>query len=81
MLTGKTNLFCLARGHIEQRLSLESQEMAGLFVANNFILEEGKWPNQKCQGSVQTVLIEAEKEGTDLVVSVKLEDVAGFCTK
>jgi len=44
--------------------------MAGLFVANNFILEEGKWPNQKCQGSVQTVLIEAEKEGADLVISV-----------
>jgi hypothetical protein len=80
MLTGKTNLFCLARWHIEQRLSLESQEMAGLFVANNFILEEGKWPNRKCQGSVQTVLIEAEK-GANLVVSVELEDVVGFCTK
>ncbi len=52
-------------------------------MANNFIREEGKWPNLKCQRSVQTVLTEAEKgkERADLVVLVELEDAAGFCTK
>jgi hypothetical protein len=66
-LTGKSNLFCLARGQIVQMLSLESQEITEFFEANNFIREEGKWPNLKCQRSVSTFLTEAEKleKGTD----------------
>jgi hypothetical protein len=83
MLTGKANLFCLPRGQIVQTISLDSQEIAELCEANNFILDEGKWPNLKCQRSAETFLTDAEKEGrkADLVATFELEDVAGSCTK